>query len=113
MVDHLELIDAAATPNATVKFEMAVTPALGSRMGNMHGGAIALVYDMCTTMCAAPLARKDFWWFGGVSRTLSVTYLRPVKVGMRIVVECEVLQIGSRLGEQRSPGSFSSAGRIY
>lgn len=100
MADHLSLVSATAKPTATTVFEMAVTAAFTNRMGNMHGGAIALVYDMCTTMAAAPVARKDFWWFGGVSRTLNVTFMRPVKLGMRIVIESEVLQIGSRLGKQ-------------
>lgn len=99
MRQHLKVTNAKAEPKAIVDFEMIVAPVFGSRMGNMHGGAVALVYDMCTTMCAAPLSRKDFWWFGGVTRTLSVTCLRPVKVGMRIAIECEVLQMGTKLGQ--------------
>jgi acyl-coenzyme A thioesterase 13 len=80
---------------------MTVLPFYGNRMSNMHGGALALVFDMCTTICTGPIARKDFWWFGGVSRKLDVTYLRPVKVGSIIVIECEVLQIGRRLATIR------------
>ena len=49
-------------------------------------------------MAMAPLAREDFWHFGGVSRVLSVTYLRPTKTGRRVVIECEVLQVGKRFG---------------
>jgi len=98
MTQHLQLVSSTGPPKVTSVFELEVTPAFGNRMGNMHGGAIALVYDMCTTMTVAPLSREDFWWFGGVSRVLSVTYLRPVKVGMCIRIECEVLQMGTRLG---------------
>jgi acyl-coenzyme A thioesterase 13 len=99
MVDHLKLVTATASPAAAATFEMLVVPSLGSSMNNMHGGAVALVYDMCTTMCSAPLSRRDFWLFGGVSRNLSVTFLRPVKVGTWITIDCEVMQIGKRLGE--------------
>jgi len=99
MGKHLKLISATATPRPTVTFEMTITPNFGNRLDNMHGGAVALVYDMCTTMAVAPISRKDFWHFGGVSRTLSVTYLRPARGGTRIVIECEVLQIGTRLGK--------------
>lgn len=80
-------------------FEFRVVRALCNRLDNMHGGAISLVYDMCTTMAMAPASKRDFWFFGGVSRTLSVTFLRPLKIGMEVLVECELVQIGSRLGE--------------
>jgi acyl-coenzyme A thioesterase 13 len=60
MTDHLELIDATAAPAATVTFELLDTPAFGNRIGNMHGGVVALVYDMCTTMCVASLSQRDF-----------------------------------------------------
>lgn len=101
MSKHLRVISATATPKCSVTLEMDVLPNYGNRMDNMHGGAVALVFDMCTTMCTGPIAKKDFWWFGGVSRKLDVTYLRPVKVGSTIVIECEVLQIGRRLATIR------------
>jgi acyl-coenzyme A thioesterase 13 len=53
---------------------------------------------MCTTIAMAPCAREDFWHFGGVTRVLSVTYLRPTKTGTRVVIECQVLQVGKRFG---------------
>lgn len=90
----------------TATFEFRVVRALCNRLDNMHGGAISLVYDMCTTMAMAPASKPDFWFFGGVSRTLSVTFLRPLKVGMEVLVECEVVQIGSRLGESMPLRSF-------
>ena len=97
----IRLISATKTPKASCVFELDVTPRWSNRMGNMHGGAIALVFDMCTTMCAAPLAREDFWWFGGVSRNLSVTYLQPTTMGMTVEIHCEVLQMGRRLATIR------------
>lgn len=99
MRDHLKLVSATSSPRVTATFELKVVRALCNRLDNMHGGAIGLVYDMCTTMAMAPASRSDFWFFGGVSRTLSVTFLRPPKIGMDVLVECELLQIGSRLGK--------------
>ena len=33
----------------------------------------------------------------GVSRTLNVTYLRPVPVGTEVDIHCEILQVGRTL----------------
>ncbi len=99
MTEDLSIVSATSSPMVNAVFEMDMTPKYGSRMGNAQGGAISLIHDMCTTMAMAPLARKDFWHFGGVSRVLSVTYLRPTKIGTRVVIECEVLQVGKRLGK--------------
>lgn len=99
MKHHLKLLSATATPKVTATFRMKVTKDFCSTMGNMHGGAIALVLDMCTTTCMAPVSTPDFWLFGGVSRTLNTTFLRAIKQGTEIEVFCEVLHVGARLGK--------------
>lgn len=90
MRSHIRLISATETPKVSCVFELDMTPRWSNRMGNMHGGAVALVFDMCTTMCAAPLAREGFWVFGGVSRNLSVTCFGPVRMGgrLRCIARC-------------------------
>lgn len=98
MKHHLKLLSATAPPKITATFTMKVTRDFCSTMGNMHGGAIALVLDMCTTACMAPISRPDFWLFGGVSRTLNTTFLRAIREGTEIEVFCEVLHVGARLG---------------
>lgn len=65
----------------------------------MHGGAVALVFELCTTMAAAPAASKGWWEFGGVTRGLSMTFLRPIAQESEVLVECEVLQMGKRMGK--------------
>ncbi|KAK4502192.1 hypothetical protein PRZ48_005617 [Zasmidium cellare] len=82
---------------ATSTFELVVIPPLCNPMGNMHGGAVATLADMATTMATAPLSQPGFWDFGGVSRTLSVTYLKPVRLGRTVEIVCEVRSIGRRL----------------
>lgn len=87
----------------------------------MHGGAVSLVFDMCTTMAAAPAASKDWWEFGGVSRGLSLTFLRPIARGTEVLIECEVLQMSRRYGERsfafeaikRALKEFSDDSRPY
>lgn len=98
MKHHLKLLAATAPPKVTATFTMKVTRDFCSTMGNMHGGAIALVLDMCTTACMAPVSTPDFWLFGGVSRTLNTTFLRAIRKGTEIEVFCEVLHVGARLG---------------
>ncbi|KIX09205.1 uncharacterized protein Z518_00284 [Rhinocladiella mackenziei CBS 650.93] len=103
MREHISVVSATRSADkAAAVFEMKAAPVFTNRMGNMHGGAVAMIHDMCTTMTAAPLAKKEFWWFGGVSRTLSITYLRPVRKDMELSIECEVLQQGMRLSTIRS-----------
>lgn len=82
---------------AHATFTLPILPIFCNPMGNMHGGAVALLADMATTMATAPVAEKGWWEFGGVSRTLGVTYLRPVKGGREVRVECVVRGVGRRL----------------
>ncbi|KAF5640794.1 hypothetical protein F52700_3505 [Fusarium sp. NRRL 52700] len=97
MREKLEVVSAESSRDKTAAvFLLRAGQSLCNRLGNIHGGAIALIFDMCTTMSAAPLARKGFWEFGGVSRNISVTYLRPAKADRDILVECEVLSMGKR-----------------
>ena len=37
------------------------------------------------------------WAFAGVSRTLNVTYIRPIPAGEEVVIESEVVHAGKRL----------------
>ena len=113
MRKHISVVSASSTPQKTTAvFEMKASPIFTNRMGNMHGGAIAMIHDMCTTMTAAPLARKDFWWFGGVSRNLLITYLRPVRKDMELLIECQVLQQGARLSTIRGEMRDKSTGQL-
>ncbi|KIW70793.1 hypothetical protein PV04_03033 [Phialophora macrospora] len=112
MTKDLAIIGATGPPHVTAVFGMEMTPMYGSRMGNAQGAAISLIHDMCTTMAMAPLAREDFWHFGGVSRVLSVTYLRPTKTGTRVVVECEVLQVGKRFATIRGTMKDKATGDL-
>lgn len=97
----------SSTATAKTTFSLMVTPNFQSPRGNMHGGAQALLIDMCTTLAVSPLSTRDFWHFGGVTRTLSLTCLKPVPGGEVVYVDCEVQGIGKRLGEYFLPISVS------
>ncbi|KAK0099479.1 hypothetical protein ONS96_008316 [Cadophora gregata f. sp. sojae] len=84
-------------PIAKTTFSLLVTPNLQNPRGFMHGGAQALLVDMCTTMAVAPLSSEEFWHFGGLTRTLNVVCLKPVLGGEVVYVDCEVKGIGKRL----------------
>lgn len=101
MRTYLRLIDASKRPNNTAiaSFSLVVVPEVCNRTGMMHGGAVSMAIDMATTLAQAPLAAPGYWEFGGVSRTLSVTYLRPIPKDTEILIVCEVVQMGRALGE--------------
>ena len=78
-------------------FEIEVLPGLSNSIGRMHGGAVALLADMSTTMATAPVSGNGFWEHGGVTRTLNITLLQPILLGTILKVECTLRSIGKRL----------------
>jgi acyl-coenzyme A thioesterase PaaI-like protein len=79
-------------------------------MGNLHGGAAALIFDICTTTALAPISKPGYWQFAGVSAGLSVTYLRPVPCGSEVEVFSEVVSAGKRLATLR--GEIRLGGKV-
>jgi uncharacterized protein (TIGR00369 family) len=97
-MQNIRVVSATAKPTAKIVLELDVLPIFCSRSNNMHGGAMALLVDMATTMAVMPISTKDFWHFGGVSRIISVSYLRPIKKGITLLIKCKVVQIGKNNG---------------
>lgn len=56
---------------------------------------------MLTTAAIAPLARKGAFEYPGVSRTLNVGYLKPVKGEEEVEVVCEAMNVGRRVAAVR------------
>ena len=65
----------------------------------MHGGAQASLFDITTSLALIPISRPGFWMLGGVSRVLTVTYLRPLPTGEKVLLECEVSASHSMMDE--------------
>lgn len=71
-------------------------------MRNMHGGIVALLIDVTTTLTLSCVTSRNkngdwFWQYPGVSRHLSATYLKPVPAEITVRVECTITGIGKRL----------------
>jgi uncharacterized protein (TIGR00369 family) len=93
----LKAISATATPHGRVVFEYTCQPPHANRLGNLHGGCASTIFDIATTVALIPISKPGFWQYVGVSRTLNVTYLRPIPVGETVIIECDVVAIGKRL----------------
>lgn len=93
------LLSASSSTRSTV-FEFTVTASLCNKAGNLHGGAAATVLDNLTSTALLTIARPGFLDAGHVSRTLTVTYLRPVPPGV-YRVESEVVSAGKSLEHVR------------
>ncbi|KAF5238653.1 hypothetical protein FAUST_5379 [Fusarium austroamericanum] len=98
LVPHLELVSSNAEgPHPSCVFSYTVQPDNCNRLQNLHGGCAATLFDWCTTLPIALVNKPGFWQHLGVSRTLNVTYMRPVPVGTEILIECTITQIGRKL----------------
>lgn len=102
------IVSASHEPTPRVIARLEVTPSLCNRMGNLHGGATATIFDNCTTLPLALVQREGFWELAGVSRTLSVTYLNPVVNGEEVEVVAELVTISKRMGELESSSALLS-----
>lgn len=76
------------------EFELTVTPSMCNKGGNLHGGCAATILDNCSTTSLLTLAKPGFMDVGSVSRTMTLTYLRPVKAGQTVKIFCEAVQAG-------------------
>lgn len=83
-----------------------------NRMGNAHGGFVASLFDWVTSMPLALVNKPGFWFWLGVSRTLNVTYLKPIPLGEEILVEAEILSIGRKLTTIRGTMRRASDGTL-
>ncbi|KAG9231732.1 HotDog domain-containing protein [Amylocarpus encephaloides] len=96
LLSHLTLLSATSSPPRTV-FRFTVAASHCNRLNNLHGGCTSTLFDWLTTSALACIAKPGYWQYAGVSRTLNVTYLRPVPEGEVVLVESEVVHAGKRL----------------
>ena len=59
---------------------------------NLHGGLSGGIFDTATTWLLALIRRpaEGFWGRFGVSRSLSINYIRPAPEGEMLLMEAEV-----------------------
>ncbi|KAF3004127.1 hypothetical protein E8E13_004697 [Curvularia kusanoi] len=99
---HLESVTVAPTKkdphNCRTVYSFTVPKQLCNMGGNLHGGAVALIFDICTSTAITAVSQDGFWDTGHVSRTLNCTYLRPAAEGTKVYVISEVVHLGRRQG---------------
>ncbi|KAI1769782.1 HotDog domain-containing protein [Hypoxylon cercidicola] len=96
IIPHLSIVShSSSPPHPNIVFRFDVQPIHGNGLGNLHGGCASTVFDACTTLPLHLISKPGgFWQYTGVSRTLNVTYLRPIPVGTSVDIKCEVLHAG-------------------
>jgi acyl-coenzyme A thioesterase 13 len=113
---HLKLVSAGLSPTdrnaAYTIFEFTVPPSYCNLSGNLHGGSVATVFDVCTSLTIFGAAREGFWDVSHVSRTLNTTYLRPAPEGIVLLVESETVHLGKSMGMIKSVMKRKSDGAV-
>ncbi|ETN42551.1 uncharacterized protein HMPREF1541_01708 [Cyphellophora europaea CBS 101466] len=89
-----------ASPGRT-EWTMNITPEHCNKGKNMHGGMACIVLDNLTSTALLTLAKPGFLDAGHVSRTITMSYLRPVPLGSTVRVVCEAVQAGRNTANLR------------
>jgi uncharacterized protein (TIGR00369 family) len=114
--DHIKPVAAYVSktdPNVGhTTYALTVPRSLCNAGGNLHGGAVALIFDICTSTTVSVVAREGFWDTGHVSRTLNCTYLRPAPEGSELLVECETVHLGKSLAHLKGVIRRKSDGAV-
>ncbi|KAK2781010.1 hypothetical protein FQN53_000861 [Emmonsiellopsis sp. PD_33] len=93
LMQDLRLIEANPAGGAT--WELPVTEFWGNLNGVMHGGAYGVIFDMCTAISMNAISREGYWEFlAGVTRSLNISYLKAVPIGITICIRATVIQHG-------------------
>ncbi|KAI6084288.1 HotDog domain-containing protein [Hypoxylon rubiginosum] len=107
IIPYLSIVShSSSPPHPSITFRFDVQPIHSNGLNNLHGGCTSTIFDACTTLPLHLISKPGFWQYTGVSRTLNVTYIRPIPVGTSIYIKCEVLHAGRSLcalrGEMRA-----------
>ncbi|CAA9958009.1 hypothetical protein CFE70_001562 [Pyrenophora teres f. teres 0-1] len=100
VMQSLELVDASL--DGSVTFELDMAPNFSNLNDVMHGGAAGVIFDMATTAALCPLARPGSWEFmAGVSRSLNISYLKAVPIGIKVRLNSRVMSVGKQMAMVR------------
>ncbi|KAJ5232676.1 hypothetical protein N7468_005632 [Penicillium chermesinum] len=109
---NLRFESATRGPPAKVSFTFTITPDLSNYLGNLHGGCAATLIDVLSSTLLVGMAEPGKFAYGGVSRNLRTTYLRPVPVGTEARLVCELIHAGQRLALLRAEIQKASNGDV-
>jgi acyl-coenzyme A thioesterase 13 len=91
----------ASLSKASTTFKFTVDSSMSNMDGNLHGGAATTIFDNLTSTALFALDRPGAGDYLGVSRSLLVTFLRPLPVGTEVELVCKVVAAGKRLAQLR------------
>jgi acyl-coenzyme A thioesterase 13 len=81
----------------SARYAFTVEPFFCNKSGNLHGGVASTFFDNLTTLALLTIAKPGYWDTFGVSRNLTMMFLRPIPVGIKVFVDCEVVAAGKRM----------------
>lgn len=99
-IQCVELISASQSTQS-IRYALTVLPHLCNIAGSLHGGAAATLFDTLTSSALITIAKPGYWDTLAVSRTLTVTFLRPISLGTKVFLDCEVVAAGKRMAHLR------------
>ncbi|KDQ15505.1 hypothetical protein BOTBODRAFT_54767 [Botryobasidium botryosum FD-172 SS1] len=82
---------------ATVTCEIVTGEDMLNGLGTMHGGCIAYLVDVCTTIPIMIVADGGDLSTGGVSQTLSIVYHSPATLGSHLRIVSTIVSRGRRV----------------
>jgi uncharacterized protein (TIGR00369 family) len=88
----------AASPECgTMVYEIDIKGPFCTILGALHGGTASTILDQLTSFVLYMYAKPGFMENGTITRTLTVTCLRPVLAGTKLRVEAELVSIGKTM----------------
>ncbi|KAI9244302.1 HotDog domain-containing protein [Phascolomyces articulosus] len=91
---ELEIVD--ALPNKLI-WEFKVEEKHCNQLGNIHGGCVATIIDICSSFAILTYEGKGGWSLIGVSTDLAVSYMSGIAAGQTCRLECDVQRVGKTL----------------
>ncbi|OJD20562.1 hypothetical protein ACJ73_08103 [Blastomyces percursus] len=93
LMDSLRVIE--AYPGGGALWELPITDYWTNINEVMHGGAYGVIFDMCTAISMSPISKEGYWEFlAGVTRSLNISYLKAVPIGVTVYIRTKVIQHG-------------------
>ncbi|ORX56353.1 Thioesterase/thiol ester dehydrase-isomerase [Hesseltinella vesiculosa] len=81
-----------------LEFELEVQDVHCNMLGNIHGGCVATIIDLCSSMAIYVYEGNNKWKMPGISTDLTVSYMTGVSAGQKIRIVSEVQRLGKNLG---------------
>ncbi|KAI0702869.1 HotDog domain-containing protein [Cytidiella melzeri] len=108
-----EPVDEPDKKQARIVFEIDVTEDMCNTLGNLHGGCIATLIDMCSSLTLPLLAQHvDRSKIVHVSVSLNTTFHAPIPLGCRLKIVNETLSFGNRAATAKTEIFDKTHGRL-